>query len=122
MQALRDMYFKMGGTYWTNNEDWMPYQRDPETLAREWAIPGTKGLEHRIGGLEKQDVTGNVSYDPDNHQHMTDIREEKINRVANYIPNQEVLGAKSGKLLIVGWGGTYGSMYTAHKELLNDNK
>ena len=104
------------------SEGWMPYQRDPETLAREWAIPGTKGLEHRIGGLEKQDVTGNVSYDPENHQHMTDIRQEKVARVANYIPEQKVTGAQNGKVLVIGWGGTYGSMYTAHQELLKEGK
>ncbi len=90
-----------------------PYKRDKETLARTWAIPGTPGLEHRIGGLEKQDVTGNVSMDPENHQHMTKIRQEKVERVANYIPELQVEGAQEGDLLVVGWGGTFGSLFTA---------
>ncbi len=90
-----------------------PYERDPETLARTWAVPGTPGLEHRVGGLEKQDITGNVSMDPENHQHMTKIRQEKVDRVANYIPELEVEGAQEGDLLVVGWGGTYGSLFTA---------
>ena len=93
--------------------DYKPYERDPETLARTWAIPGTPGLEHRIGGLEKQDITGNVSMDPKNHQHMTKIRQEKVDRVANYIPELKVEGAQEGDLLVVGWGGTYGSLFTA---------
>jgi len=104
------------------SEGWLPYQRNPETLAREWAIPGTEGLEHRIGGLEKQDVTGNVSYDPENHQHMTDIRQEKVNRVANFIPEQSVEGTKSGKVLITGWGGTLGSLDTAFKLVSIESK
>ena len=108
----------------TKNDDnqWFPYSRNPESLARQWAIPGMKGFEHRIGGLEKQDVTGNVSYDPANHQHMTNIRQEKINRVANYIPEQLVEGSQVGDLLLIGWGGTYGTMHTALKELKNKHK
>ncbi len=94
-------------------EQWMPYKRDKETLAREWAIPGTEGLEHRIGGLEKDQLTGNVSYVPKNHEEMTKVRSEKIRRVENYIPELNVEGAQSGDLLIVGWGGTYGSLHTA---------
>ena len=103
-----------------NNEAWLPYERNPETLTREWAIPGSPNLEHRIGGLEKQDVTGNVSYGPENHQHMTDIRQEKVNRVANYIPEQTVEGAQNGKLLVVGWGGTFGSMQSAFSIMDSD--
>ncbi|HHH55396.1 MAG TPA: 2-oxoacid:acceptor oxidoreductase subunit alpha [Bacteroidetes bacterium] len=96
-----------------NIEDYEPYNRDPETLARNWAIPGTPGLEHRIGGLEKADGTGNVSMDPKNHQHMTKVRQEKVDRVANNIPELTVEGAQEGDLLVVGWGGTYGSLFTA---------
>jgi len=94
----------------TTPEGFQPYSRDHDTLARPWAIPGTPGLEHRIGGLEKQDITGNVSYDPENHDLMVRLRAEKIERIANDIPLSEVEGAPSGDLLIVGWGGTYGSL------------
>ncbi|MCI0814271.1 MAG: 2-oxoacid:acceptor oxidoreductase subunit alpha [Chloroflexi bacterium] len=90
-----------------------PYDRDPETLARPWATPGTPGLEHRIGGLEKADVTGNVSYDPDNHEKMTRFRAEKIARIANDIPDLEVVGGESGDLLVLGWGSTYGANLSA---------
>jgi 2-oxoglutarate ferredoxin oxidoreductase subunit alpha len=75
--------------------------------------PGMEGYEHRIGGLEKDGITGNISYDPQNHEEMVKIREEKVQRVANYIPDLEVQGAKEGDLLVVGWGGTYGSLTTA---------
>ncbi|NNF06401.1 MAG: 2-oxoacid:acceptor oxidoreductase subunit alpha, partial [Candidatus Eisenbacteria bacterium] len=90
-----------------------PYLRDGETLGRPWAVPGTQGLEHRIGGLEKQDVTGNVEYDADNHEFMTHMRAEKINRVARTIPPTEVFGPDKGSLLILGWGGTYGAIRSA---------
>jgi 2-oxoglutarate ferredoxin oxidoreductase subunit alpha len=96
-----------------NSETWQAYARDTETLAREWAIPGTPGLEHRIGGLEKDKLTGNVSYVPDNHEYMVKIRAEKIKRVENHIPELKVEGAQEGELLVVGWGGTYGSLHTA---------
>ncbi len=99
------------------SDQWHPYDRDENTLARDWAIPGTAGLEHRVGGLEKDRVTGNVSYDPDNHQYMTDIRAEKVRRVQDYIPELKTSFAPEGKLLIVGWGGTYGSLYAALKEM-----
>ncbi|HMB54078.1 MAG TPA: 2-oxoglutarate ferredoxin oxidoreductase subunit alpha, partial [Thermoanaerobaculia bacterium] len=93
------------------DDPFMPYRRDPETLARPWAIPGTPGLEHRIGGLEKENVTGNVSYDPDNHQQMTDLRAEKVARVARELPPLEVDGdPDGGPLLVVGWGSTEGSI------------
>jgi 2-oxoglutarate ferredoxin oxidoreductase subunit alpha len=97
--------------------DYQPYQRLNKSMVRGWAVPGTKGLEHRIGGLEKMAVTGAVSYVPENHQVMTDEREEKINRVVDVIPNQEILGDKEGELLMIGWGGTYGHLYTAYREL-----
>ncbi|MCA9119625.1 MAG: 2-oxoacid:acceptor oxidoreductase subunit alpha [Planctomycetaceae bacterium] len=96
-------------------ETFMPYARD-ERLARPWAIPGTEGLMHRVGGLEKQDVTGNVSYDPDNHQHMTNVRATKVANIADDIPLQEVDGPDSGDLLIVSWGGTFGANTTAVKK------
>ena len=91
---------------------YMPYTRD-ENLARPWAIPGTEGLMHRVGGLEKEDVTGNVSYDPANHQLMTDTRAAKVARIAERIPDQDVYGETSGDALVVSWGGTYGSCHTA---------
>jgi 2-oxoglutarate ferredoxin oxidoreductase subunit alpha len=94
-----------------------PYARDPKTLARPWAIPGTPGLEHRIGGLEKQDVTGNISYDPENHDLMIKLRAEKIERIANDIPPQTVDGDPEGEMLIVGWGSTYGSIKSAVNDL-----
>ena len=97
----------------TDPEDFLPYQRDPETLARPWAIPGTPGLEHRLGGLEKQEGTGNVSYDPDNHQKMTELRAEKVARIARSIPDLEVHGDPEGDLLVLGWGSTYGSITSA---------
>ena len=90
-----------------------PYSRDPVTLARPWAIPGTPGLEHRIGGLEKQDITGNINYDPDNHDLMIRLRAQKIERIADDIPEQTVEGAPSGDVLLVGWGSTYGSIKSA---------
>ena len=86
-------------------DDYKPYARDPETLARTWALPGTKGLEHRIGGLEKMNITGTISYVPENHQVMTDLREEKVARIANDLPEQEVYGnPEGGDILVVGWG------------------
>jgi 2-oxoglutarate ferredoxin oxidoreductase subunit alpha len=94
----------------------LPYKRDEEKLARSWAIPGTVGLEHRIGGLEKT-VKGTVSYVPENHELMVKLRAEKVERVANEIPDLEVHGAKSGQLLVVGWGGSYGYLITAVREL-----
>jgi len=90
----------------------LPYQRDSR-LVRQWAIPGTPGLEHRIGGLEKEDVTGNVSYDPVNHEHMVKTRAKKIGNIACEIPLLEVIGNDQGDLLVIGWGGTYGSILSA---------
>ncbi len=99
------------------HENWHPYDRDEKTLARNWAIPGTPGLEHRVGGLEKDKVTGNVSYVPENHEFMTKIRAEKIKRVQNYIPDIKTEFAEEGDLLVIGWGGTYGSLHSAVKQL-----
>jgi 2-oxoglutarate ferredoxin oxidoreductase subunit alpha len=91
----------------------LPYARDPETLARPWAVPGTPGLEHRIGGLGKQEKTGNVSYDPRENQRMNELRAEKVARIAAEVPPVELLGPARGELLVVGWGGTYGAITTA---------
>jgi 2-oxoglutarate ferredoxin oxidoreductase subunit alpha len=95
----------------------MPYKRD-DRLVRPWAVPGTKGLEHRIGGLEKRDVTGNVEYSPSNHQHMTETRAKKVAGIANFIPEQTVEGPESGDLLVISWGGTYGSVRTAVRQAI----
>jgi len=95
----------------------MPYKRD-EKLVRPWAVPGTAGFEHRIGGIEKQDVTGNVSYDPENHQHMVNTRQAKVDKIADYIPLQQLdSGPETGKVLVLGWGSTYGAIKTAVTEL-----
>jgi len=91
-------------------EGFMPYSRDPETLARPWAIPGTPGLMHRVGGLEKEDLTGNVSYDPENHERMTLLRENKVLKVADSYGPTEIFGEDSGKVLVLGWGSTYGAI------------
>ena len=101
----------------TAEEGFGPYKRDPDTLSRPWAIPGTPGLEHRIGGLEKANITGNVSYDPKNHELMTRLRNEKIARIANFIPAQEVRGDADGELLVLSWGSTYGAAMTAVDKL-----
>jgi len=93
--------------------NYLPYLRNDTTLAREWAIPGTPGLEHRIGGLEKQDKTGNVNYEPENHDKMVHLRAEKVERIANDIPLASVDGDEKGDLLVVGWGGTYGAIRSA---------
>lgn len=98
-------------------DEWQPYMRDEEQQVRYWMAPGQKGFQHRIGGLEKQEDTGNVTYDGANHERMVAIRREKIDRVADKLPDQEVYGARSGKLLIIGWGSTYGAIHTALREL-----
>ncbi len=90
----------------------LPYKRDAR-LVREWAIPGTAGLEHRIGGIEKEDITGNINYDPLNHEHMVRTRAKKIENIADDIPLLKVHGPSEGDLLVIGWGGTYGSITTA---------
>ncbi|MFT3846537.1 MAG: 2-oxoacid:acceptor oxidoreductase subunit alpha [Lacibacter sp.] len=103
-------------------EKYLPYKRD-EKLVRPWAIPGTAGLEHRIGGLEKQDVTGNVSYDNDNHQVMVKLRAAKIDKIADYIPDQKLdSGAEKGKVLVLGWGSTFGAIKSACAELQAQGK
>jgi 2-oxoglutarate ferredoxin oxidoreductase subunit alpha len=99
----------------TNTEDFHPYRRNPTTLARPWAIPGTPGLEHRVGGIEKQDVTGNINYDPLNHERMVRLRAAKVEAVADDIPNAVPAGDQSGDLLIVAWGSTHGPITAALK-------
>ena len=98
-------------------EKFQPYLRD-EKLARPWAVPGTAGLEHRIGGLEKQNITGNVNYEPENHQLMVKIRQEKVDKIADYIPEQKLdSGPDKGKILVLGWGSTYGAIKSAVSEI-----
>jgi 2-oxoglutarate/2-oxoacid ferredoxin oxidoreductase subunit alpha len=99
----------------TNAEDFHPYRRDPNTLARPWAVPGTPGLEHRVGGIEKQDVTGNINYDPLNHERMVRLRAAKVEAVADDIPDAVPAGDQSGDLLIVAWGSTHGPITAALK-------
>ncbi len=102
------------------NESFLPYRRN-QKLARQWAIPGIKGLEHRIGGLEKQNETGNISYDAQNHEFMVKVRQEKIDNIANYIPNQKIeTGKNEGKLLLVGWGSTLGSLKVATQKMIEE--
>lgn len=98
-------------------EGFLPYKRDPHTLSRPWAIPGTPGLEHRIGGLEKQHETGNISYDPENHQKMVNLRAAKIQGIDKDLPALEILGAKNGQVLVIGWGGTYGAIRSSVEAL-----
>ena len=99
-----------------------PYKRD-DKLVRPWAIPGTPGLEHRVGGLEKADITGNISYEPENHQHMVKTRQAKVDMIANYIPDQKLdSGEERGKVLVLGWGSTYGAIKSACSELQKEGK
>ena len=105
-----------------NEPGFEPYKRDEETLSRMWAIPGTEGLRHRISGLEKANGSGNLSLDPKNHQLMTELREEKVQRVANYIPEQEIVGDPNADLLVVSWGGTYGVVLSVVEKMLEEGK
>jgi 2-oxoglutarate ferredoxin oxidoreductase subunit alpha len=103
-------------------DTYLPYLRDPKTLARNWAIPGTPGYEHRIGGLEKEDVTGNVSYDPLNHEKMIHLRAEKVERIADGMPPTYLDGEESGKVLIIGWGSTRGAIQGAVRRKRKEGK
>ena len=105
-----------------SKEGFFPYLRDPATLARPWVRPGTPGLEHRIGGIEKEDVTGNISYEPENHDHMVRTRAEKVRRVAQEIPPTSINGPHTGDVLVVGWGGTYGAITAAVEEAQMEGK
>lgn len=104
-------------TFHTEPQGFTPYTRDSKTLARLWAIPGTPGLEHRIGGLEKDSMSGYVSYDPENHQKMVVTRAAKVQGIANDLPALEIIGKDKGKVLVIGWGSTYGTILTAVQEL-----
>ena len=106
----------------TNPATFMPYARDEETLARPYALPGTPGLEHRIGGIEKQHITGNVNYDPENHHLMVKLRQEKIDRAVADVPPVEVMGESTGKVLVLGWGSTYGSISSAVEKMQREGK
>jgi 2-oxoglutarate ferredoxin oxidoreductase subunit alpha len=103
-------------------ETYLPYRRDAQRLARRWGIPGAKGLEHRVGGLEKDALKGSISHDPENHQKMTDLRAAKVAKVADFIPDLKVVGEPSGDLLVVGWGGTYGHLLSAVAQLQSSGK
>ncbi len=117
MADLREIKVGFANEGDTDDGVYLPYKRD-ERLVRKWALPGTPGLEHRIGGLEKEDVTGNVSYDPENHEKMVKIRQQKVNNIADHIPLQELdSGPEKGELLVVGWGSTYGTIKAALKQL-----
>jgi 2-oxoglutarate ferredoxin oxidoreductase subunit alpha len=113
---------QMPVTFAADPESFRPFGRNPETLARPWAVPGTPGLEHRIGGIEKADITGHVSYDPDNHEHMVRLRAEKVARIADELPPLEVFGEPEGKVLVVGWGSTYGSITSAVERMRDAGK
>ena len=133
---LSELYIALGAEPWlipdvthlanidpnfrTDIEGFEPYMRDNETLARPWAKPGTPGLEHRIGGLEKSDITGSVSYDAENHEKMVTIRAEKVQRIAHEIPPIEIYGAQDGDLLVLGWGGTFGAIRTVVENKLEE--
>ncbi len=115
--ALREIKAQFANPDDFENQDYLPYKRD-ERGVRSWATPGMKNLQHRIGGLEKQDETGAVSYDPDNHERMVKLREEKVQKIADFIPEQKIeAGPESGDLLILGWGSTYGAIRTAVQEM-----
>ncbi|MEE9170554.1 MAG: 2-oxoacid:acceptor oxidoreductase subunit alpha [bacterium] len=136
--VLSDLYLAIGAEPWKipdvddlpeftfdladTNGKYRPYERNPETLARRWAIPGTPGLEHRIGGLEKEDITGNVSYDPENHDKMVRLRAEKIQRIGNYVDEPDIYGDASGDVLVVSWGSTRGVVLTAVEQLRKQGK
>ena len=116
-EELQPIHVKFKRDLEEDEHKFLPYKRD-EKLVRPWAIPGTAGLEHRIGGLEKQNITGNVSYDPENHQLMVNIREKKVENIADYIPLQTLdSGPAKGKVLVLGWGSTYGAIKSATSQL-----
>ncbi len=104
----------------SNHDEWLPYQRRTDSLVRCWAKPGTPKLMHQIGGLEKDELTGGVSYDGLNHQKMVDTRAKKIKNIENHIPEQDILGSEESDLLVIGWGGTFGHLFTAVDELMNE--
>lgn len=122
IKKLPPIHVKFANKTNLNDGQFMPYLRNKDTLARPWAIPGTENLEHRIGGIEKEDVTGNVNYDPENHHFMVKTRALKVQNIANDLPPTEVFGKKNGDLLILSWGGTQGACRSAAEALINDGK
>ena len=108
---------KIEVTFTTDPDNFLPYSRDEHTLARPYALPGTPGLEHRIGGIEKQHETGNVNYEPDNHEFMVRMRQAKVDGAVADVPDVELFGDKTGKVLVLGWGSTYGSITSAVERL-----
>ena len=113
---------KIPVTFATDPTNFMPYARDEQTLARPFALPGTPGLEHRIGGLEKQHITGNVNYDPENHHLMIKLRQEKVDRAVADVPPVEIFGDQTGKVIVLGWGSTYGSITSAVEKMRQSGK
>ncbi len=121
-QDLEKIEIKFAPANLDTENKFMPYLRD-ENLVRPWAIPGTIGIEHRLGGLEKEDISGNISYNPDNHEHMVKVRENKVEKIADFIPEVEILqGNKTGDILVLGWGSTYGVITTVVKQLIAEGK
>ena len=119
-ENLPDIDIKFAKSRKEEDPAFLPYKRD-DKLVRPWAIPGTEGLAHRIGGLEKDFETGNVSYDPDNHEKMVKTRQEKVDKIADYIPEQIIeTGEQSGDILLYSWGSTYGAVKTAARQLIKD--
>jgi len=117
-----DSLEKIDVKFAANPDEYAPYYRYPETLSRMWAIPGTPGLEHRLGGLEKEDITGHVSYDSENHERMTRLRAEKVKKVADFVEDPKIVGADSGDVLVISWGGTYGTVHAVIEKLHEENK
>ncbi len=103
-------------------QNWQPYDRDEDTLVRTWAVPGTKGVEHRVGGLEKMAGSGSVSYSPENHEYMVKIRDQKVQNVAKSLPEQTIIGDEDADVLVIGWGGTFGHLVTAVSEIRKEGK
>ena len=119
---LPDIQVKFTEPRKEGDPDFLPYKRN-EKLVRQWAVPGTEGLAHRIGGLEKDFETGNVSYDPENHERMVKVRQAKVDKIAEYIPKQEIdTGEESGEVLLLSWGSTYGAVKTATRNLIKEGK
>ncbi|MGC4235348.1 MAG: 2-oxoacid:acceptor oxidoreductase subunit alpha [Niabella sp.] len=121
-ENLAPIHIQFKTELWDHEDKFQPYLRN-ENLVRPWAVPGTPGLEHRIGGIEKQNITGNISYDPENHQLMVKIRQEKVDKIAEFIPEQKIdSGEEKGKVLVIGWGSTYGAIKSAVHELQAEGK
>jgi 2-oxoglutarate ferredoxin oxidoreductase subunit alpha len=113
---------EISATFRTDPEGFFPYLREPQTLSRPWVVPGTPGLEHRIGGIEKEYLTGNVSYAPHNHEQMVRVRARKVAGITQEIPPTQVNGPASGRALVLGWGSTFGSIAAATKQLRDEGK